>query len=71
MRSQIHGPGREMSPESPKRAVTPEDEENLREFLSSTFPSLADAPIVYSRSALYCDTHDGIFGSHAIPTAED
>src|SRR5207302_7485613 len=33
-----HGPGREMSPESPKRAVTAEDEGNLREFLSSTFP---------------------------------
>jgi len=44
-----HGSGREMSPESPKRAVTPEEEENLREFLSSTFPALADAPIVYSR----------------------
>jgi len=56
-----HGPGREMSPESPKRAVTPEDEKNLREFLSSTFPALADAPIVYSRVCMYCDTHDGNF----------
>ena len=56
-----HGPGREMSPESPKRAVTSEDEKNLREFLSSTFPPLADAPIVYSRVCMYCDTHDGHF----------
>jgi glycine/D-amino acid oxidase-like deaminating enzyme len=56
-----HGPGREMSPESPKRAVTPEDEKNLREFLSSTFPALADAPMVYSRVCMYCDTHDGNF----------
>jgi glycine/D-amino acid oxidase-like deaminating enzyme len=56
-----HGPGREMSPESPKRAVTPKDEKNLREFLSSTFPTLADAPIVYSRVCMYCDTHDGHF----------
>jgi glycine/D-amino acid oxidase-like deaminating enzyme len=56
-----HGPGREMSPESSKRAVTPEDEKNLREFLSSTFPALADAPIVYSRVCMYCDTHDGHF----------
>ncbi len=56
-----HGPGREMSPESPGRAVTAEDEGNLREFLSSTFPSLADAPIVYSRVCMYCDTHDGHF----------
>jgi glycine/D-amino acid oxidase-like deaminating enzyme len=56
-----HGPGREMSPQSPKRAVTAEDEGNLREFLSSTFPLLADAPIVYSRVCMYCDTHDGHF----------
>jgi sarcosine oxidase / L-pipecolate oxidase len=56
-----HGPGREMSPESPKRVATPEDEKNLREFLSSTFPALADAPIVYSRVCMYCDTHDGNF----------
>jgi glycine/D-amino acid oxidase-like deaminating enzyme len=56
-----HGPGREMSPESPKRAVTAEDQGNLREFLSSTFPLLADAPIVYSRVCMYCDTHDGHF----------
>jgi len=56
-----HGRGREMSPESPERAVTPDDEKNLREFLSSTFPALADAPIVYSRICMYCDTHDGHF----------
>ena len=54
-----HGHGREMSPESPERAVTPEDEKNLREFLSSTFPALFNAPIVYSRVCMYCDTHDG------------
>ena len=56
-----HGPGREMSPESSKRAVTPQEEQNLREFLSSTFPALADAPIVYTRICLYCDTNDGHF----------
>src|SRR5437879_5775489 len=56
-----HGPGREMSPESPKRAVTAEDKGNLREFLSSTFPLLADAPIVHTRVCMYCDTHDGHF----------
>jgi glycine/D-amino acid oxidase-like deaminating enzyme len=56
-----HGPGREMSPESLERAVTSEDEKNLRKFLASTFPSLADAPIVYSRVCIYCDTHDGHF----------
>jgi glycine/D-amino acid oxidase-like deaminating enzyme len=56
-----HGPGREMPPESPQRAVTSEDEENLRQFLSWTFPALADAPIVYTRVCMYCDTHDGHF----------
>lgn len=56
-----HGDGREMSPESPERAVTIEDEINLREFLSSTFSALANAPIVYSRVCMYCDTHDGHF----------
>jgi len=56
-----HGPGRELSPDSPERAVTTEDEKNLREFLTSTFPALADAPIVYTRVCMYCDTHDGHF----------
>jgi sarcosine oxidase / L-pipecolate oxidase len=56
-----HGPGREMAPESPERSVTAEEEKNLRAFLSETFPALADAPIVYTRICLYCDTHDGHF----------
>jgi len=56
-----HGFGREMSPDSPERVVTADDEKNLREFLASTFSSLADAPIVYTRLCMYCDTHDGHF----------
>jgi glycine/D-amino acid oxidase-like deaminating enzyme len=56
-----HGAGREMSPDSPERVVTSEEEKNLREFLASTFPSLVDAPIVYNRVCMYCDTHDGHF----------
>jgi glycine/D-amino acid oxidase-like deaminating enzyme len=56
-----HGPGREMSPESPQRAVTSEDEENLHKFLSWAFPALADAPIVHTGVCMYCDTHDGNF----------
>jgi glycine/D-amino acid oxidase-like deaminating enzyme len=56
-----HGAGREMSPDSPKRVVTAEDKKNLREFLAMTFPSLSDAPIVYTRMCMYCDTHDGHF----------
>jgi glycine/D-amino acid oxidase-like deaminating enzyme len=56
-----HGPGREMSPESPERAVTPEDEQQLRTFLSWAFPALVQAPIVYTRVCMYCETHDGNF----------
>ena len=56
-----HGVGREMSPESPQREVTAEEENRLREFLSWAFPSLADASLVYTRICLYCDTHDGNF----------
>ena len=41
--------------------MTPEEHESLRKFLSYTFPALADAPIVYSRICMYCDTHDGHF----------
>jgi glycine/D-amino acid oxidase-like deaminating enzyme len=56
-----HGPGREMPPDSPQRAVTPEEKENLRKFLSWAFPALAEAPIVYTRVCMYCETHDGNF----------
>ena len=56
-----HGGGREMSPDSSERVVTSEEEEDLRVFLKSTIPSLADAPIVYTRICMYCDTNDGDF----------
>ena len=56
-----HGWGREMSPDSPERAVTKEEENKMRQFLSDSFPGLADAPIVFTRICLYCDTHDGNF----------
>jgi glycine/D-amino acid oxidase-like deaminating enzyme len=56
-----HGPGREMSPDSAERAVTRDEEEVMRAFLKSTIPSLAEAPIVYTRICMYCDTHDGHF----------
>ncbi len=56
-----HGKGREMHPESPERVVLPEETDRLREFLSYTFPALANAPITYTRVCLYCDTWDGHF----------
>lgn len=56
-----HGPGREMSPDSPERVVTKEEENQMRHFLSDSFPALADSPIVFTRICFYCDTHDGDF----------
>jgi glycine/D-amino acid oxidase-like deaminating enzyme len=56
-----HGPGREMSPDSPDRVVTTKEETAMRNFLLENFPALADAPIVYTRICLYCDTNDGDF----------
>jgi glycine/D-amino acid oxidase-like deaminating enzyme len=56
-----HGPGREVSPDSADRIVTDDDENKLREFLRSTIPALAEAPIVYTRVCMYCDTNDGDF----------
>ena len=56
-----HGPGREMSPDSPERVVTRNDEKALRAFLRSTIPALVDAPIVNTRICMYCDTNDGDF----------
>jgi glycine/D-amino acid oxidase-like deaminating enzyme len=56
-----HGCGREMSPDSLERAVTKEEENQMRQFLADSFPALADAPIVFTRICLYCDTHDGNF----------
>ena len=57
----IHGPGREMFPESSERLVTPEEEMEMREFIATTFPALTDAPIVSTRVCMYCDTPDGDF----------
>jgi len=56
-----HGPGREMSPDSPERAVTKEEENKMRQFLFHSFPALADSPIVFTRLCFYCDTLDGNF----------
>ncbi|TMA77314.1 MAG: FAD-dependent oxidoreductase [Deltaproteobacteria bacterium] len=56
-----HGAGRPMHPESAERFVTAEETRQLREFLAATFPLLQDAPIVYTRICLYCDSRDGHF----------
>ena len=56
-----HGIGQRLHPEFDARIVTPEDEANLRAMLADTFPDLANAPIVYTRRCLYCDTLDENF----------
>lgn len=53
-----HGVGQRLHPNDDARVVTQADEANLRQFLRSTFPALAQAPIVYTRRCLYCDTRD-------------
>jgi len=56
-----HGVGREMDPDSPERIVTEDETARLREFLTGSLPSLAQASIVNTRVCLYCDTWDGHF----------
>jgi len=56
-----HGRGREMSPDSSARGVTKDEENKMREFLADSFPSLANAPIVFTRLCFYCDSKDGDF----------
>lgn len=56
-----HGVGQRLHPSHDTRIVTQEDEVNLRHFLADTFPDLAEAPIVYTRRCLYCDTLDEHF----------
>ena len=56
-----HGPGPQIDPEHDARVVTEEETHKLRTFLGETFPALADAPIVYTRRCLYCDTIDEHF----------
>jgi glycine/D-amino acid oxidase-like deaminating enzyme len=56
-----HGVGQRLHPRTDERLVTAQDEVAFRTFLSTTFPALANAPIVYTRRCLYCDTLDEHF----------
>ncbi|MBI3877683.1 MAG: FAD-dependent oxidoreductase, partial [Verrucomicrobia bacterium] len=55
-----HGAGRRVQPDEP-RVVWPGEEERFRDFLRDTFPALAGAPLIASRTCLYCDSFDGHF----------
>jgi len=65
-----HGVGRTLHPNSPERVVTDRDIAQVRAFLAEAFPVLAEAPIVYTRVCLYCDTWDGHFWIAADPNRE-
>jgi glycine/D-amino acid oxidase-like deaminating enzyme len=65
-----HGIGQRLHPADDPRVVTETDEQNFRAFLKSTFPSIADAPIVYTRRCLYCDTVDEHFWVDRAPTRQ-
>jgi glycine/D-amino acid oxidase-like deaminating enzyme len=65
-----HGIGRPMHPDSVARQVTPDEESAFRAFLAETFPSLSDAPIVYTRVCVYGDSHDEHFWISRHPTIE-
>ena len=56
-----HGIGQELHPMRDERVVTEHDVAKLRTFLRDALPSLADAPVTYTRRCLYCDTLDGDF----------
>lgn len=65
-----HGVGLQLHPRDDERVVLPQDEQALRTFLAHTFPALAEAPIVYTRRCLYCDTLDGHFWIDRHPEIE-
>ncbi len=56
-----HGPGWPVDPVHGARELPESALSALRTFLASTFPDLADAPVVYTRCCLYCDTPDEHF----------
>jgi glycine/D-amino acid oxidase-like deaminating enzyme len=57
----FHGKGTTIHPINHERTVTNYETEQLRAFLKTSLPPLADAPIVYTRRCLYCDTLDEHF----------
>jgi len=56
-----HGLGVTLAPDAGERVVSPDDERALRTMLADSFPELADAPIVFRRLCVYCDTFDEHF----------
>lgn len=55
-----HGPGKRQPAEAP-REVDAQDEGMFRRFFAQALPALAEAPAIFSRLCMYCDTWDGDF----------
>jgi glycine/D-amino acid oxidase-like deaminating enzyme len=56
-----HGVGVTLAPDAAERVVSAEHERALRAMLADSFPDLTDAPIVFRRLCVYCDTLDEHF----------
>ena len=66
-----HGVGLRLHPDEDERIVTKADATRLRGFLASSLPDLYEAPIVYTRRCLYCDTLDEHFWIDRHPDMKD
>lgn len=64
-----HGPGKRQPADAP-RVVDPQHEQRFRQFLRDSLPALADAPVVFNRLCMYCDTWDGDFWIDRDPDRE-
>ncbi|RLD22489.1 MAG: sarcosine oxidase [Bacteroidetes bacterium] len=56
-----HGIGIHVDPQKDSRILRQGDIDKFRLFISASIPTLATAPIVYTRRCLYSDTRDGHF----------
>jgi glycine/D-amino acid oxidase-like deaminating enzyme len=56
-----HGTGTVIAPDAVDRPLPASAEPALRAMLADSFPALADAPIVFRRLCVYCDTIDENF----------
>lgn len=65
-----HTNGLTLDPEKDDRRVTDSEVDEMRDFLRTTFPTLAEAPLVYTRRCLYTDTLDGHFWIDRHPETE-
>ena len=65
-----HSAGLELNPFTDDRYVDEDDVRGMRQFLSEIFPSLVNAPLVFTRRCLYTDTLDGHFWIDRHPEVE-